>query len=39
VEEEEEQCLQVRARSVFDKAAAKVVRNMMSNARIQCVCL
>jgi hypothetical protein len=29
----------VRARSVFDKAAMKVVRDMMSNARIQCVCL
>jgi hypothetical protein len=37
--EEEEQCLQDRARSVFDKAATKVVRDMMSNARIQCVCL
>jgi hypothetical protein len=37
--EEEEQYLQARARSVFDKAATKVVRNMMSNARIQCVCL
>jgi hypothetical protein len=37
--EGEEQCLQARARSVFDKAATKVVRDMMSNARIQCVCL
>jgi hypothetical protein len=37
--EGEEQCLQDRARSVFDKAAMKVVRDMMSNARIQCVCL
>jgi hypothetical protein len=24
---------------MFDKAAMKVVRDMMSNARIQCVCL
>jgi hypothetical protein len=24
---------------VFDKAVTKVVRDMMSNARIQCVCL
>jgi hypothetical protein len=37
--EGEEQCLQDRARSVFDKAATKVVRDMMSNAHIQCVCL
>jgi hypothetical protein len=37
--EGEEQSLQARARSVFDKAATKVVRDMMSNARIQCVCL
>jgi hypothetical protein len=37
--EGEEQCLQDRARSVFEKAATKVVRDMMSNARIQCVCL
>jgi hypothetical protein len=37
--EGEEQCLQDRAHSVFDKAATKVVRDMMSNARIQCVCL
>ncbi|PUZ67055.1 hypothetical protein GQ55_3G400600 [Panicum hallii var. hallii] len=37
--EGEEQCLQARACSVFDKAATKVVRDMMSNARIQCVCL
>jgi hypothetical protein len=37
--EGEEQCLQARARSVFDKAATKVVRDMMSNARIQCVYL
>jgi hypothetical protein len=35
----EEQCLQDRACSVFDKAATKVVRDMMSNSRIQCVCL
>jgi hypothetical protein len=28
-----------RARSVFDKAATKVVRDMMSHARIQCVFL
>jgi hypothetical protein len=35
--EGEQQCLQVRARSVFDKATTKVVRDMMSNARIQCV--
>ncbi|PVH38819.1 hypothetical protein PAHAL_5G362100 [Panicum hallii] len=32
--EGEEQCLQARARSVFDKAATKAVRDMMSNARI-----
>jgi hypothetical protein len=37
--EGEEQCLKARAHSVFDKAAMKVVRDMMSNARIQCVCL
>jgi hypothetical protein len=37
--EEQEQCLQARARSMFDKAATKVDRDMMSNARIQYVCL
>jgi hypothetical protein len=37
--EGEEQCLQARACSVFDNAAMKVVRDMMSNACIQCVCL
>jgi hypothetical protein len=37
--EGEEQCLKDRARSVFEKAATKVVRDMMSNALIQCVCL
>jgi hypothetical protein len=37
--EREEQCLQDRVRSVFEKATTKVVRDMMSNARIQCVCL
>jgi hypothetical protein len=37
--EGEEQCLQARAHSMFDKAATKVVRDMMSNARIQCVYL
>jgi hypothetical protein len=37
--EGEEQSLQASACSVFDKAATKVVRDMMSNARIQCVCL
>jgi hypothetical protein len=37
--EGEEQCLQDRARSVFDKATTNVVRDMMSNAHIQCVCL
>ncbi|PVH64139.1 hypothetical protein PAHAL_2G199900 [Panicum hallii] len=37
--EGEEQCLQDRACSVFDKVATKVVRDMMSNARIQYVCL
>ncbi|PUZ45618.1 hypothetical protein GQ55_8G239300 [Panicum hallii var. hallii] len=35
----EEQCLQVRARSMFDKATTKVVRDTIYNARIQCVCL
>jgi hypothetical protein len=37
--EGEEQCLQDRAHSVFDKAVTKVVRDMMSNDRIQCICL
>jgi hypothetical protein len=37
--EGEEQCLQDRARSVFDKVATKVVRDMMSNAHLQCICL